>query len=54
MSQPNASRWMSCAVISASQPLLLTSPRFSRRDVAPVPSDGGRTRLISASFDDLL
>src|SRR5688500_6601601 len=50
---PNVSRSRSCASSIPSHPQLRTLPRFSKRTVAPVPSDGGRTRSISASVDDL-
>src|SRR5262245_1255138 len=44
---------MSCALTRHSHPWLETWPGFSRRAVAPVPSDGGRMRLTSASLDVL-
>src|SRR5687768_12814932 len=52
-SQPKRRNCASCARTSPSHPWLRTSPRFSKRVVRPAPSDGGRTRLTSASRDDL-
>src|SRR5688572_24289045 len=47
-SQPTALVCTSCALMSPSHPQLRTSPRFSKRVVAPVPNEGGSTRLMSA------